>query len=84
VAPDRFVHVVHIMRRYLDSLPLNTISAASIATGRIQTVDSTIAGNPPVPAPVSAIDPTLIQMPEGAGPAFFGGVGAINVNVDDD
>ncbi len=84
VAPDRFVHVVHIMRRYLDSLPLNTISAASIATGRIQTVDSTIAGNPPVPAPVSAIDPTLIQMPEGAGPSFFGGVGAINVNVDDD
>ncbi|VAW80330.1 hypothetical protein MNBD_GAMMA15-1383 [hydrothermal vent metagenome] len=77
VAPDRFVHAVHLMRRYLDSLPLSTVSAASVATGRIQTVDSTVAGNPPVPAPVSAIDPTLIQPPEGAGPAFFGGIGAI-------
>jgi len=83
VAPDRFVHAVHLMRRYLDSLPMNTISAASVATGRIQTVDSRVAGNPPVPAPVSAIDPTLIQLPEGAGPSFFGGVGAVNVNDDD-
>ncbi len=80
VAPDRFVHAVHLMRRYLDSLPMNTVTAASVATGRIQTVDSTVAGNPPIPAPVSAIDPTLIQPPEGAGPLFFGGVGAINVD----
>ncbi len=80
VAPDRFVHAVHLMRRYLDSLPMNTVTAASVATGRIQTVNSTIAGNPPVPAPVSAIDPTLIQPPEGAGPAFFGGLSGLNVN----
>ncbi|HHJ13711.1 MAG TPA: hypothetical protein ENJ79_04945 [Gammaproteobacteria bacterium] len=77
VAPDRFVHAVHLMRLYLDSLPMNTVTADRVATGRIQTVDSTRAGNPPVPAPVSAIDPTLIQLPEGAGPAFFGGVKAI-------
>lgn len=82
VAPDRFVHAVHLMRRYLDSLPMNTVTAASVATGRIQTVDSTVAGNPPIPAPVSAIDPTLIQLPEGAGPAFFGGLSGINVDND--
>ncbi len=73
VAPDRFVHAVHLMRLYLDSLPGRTVTAASVATGRVQTVDSTQAGNPPVPAPVSGIDPTLIQPPEGAGPRFFYG-----------
>ena len=75
VAPDRFVHAVHLMRLYLDSLPQRTVTAAMVATGRVQTVDSTVAGNPPVPAPVSTIDPTLIQPPEGAGPAFLSGVG---------
>ena len=82
VAPDRFVHAVHLMRRYLDSLPMNTVTAASVATGRIQTVDSTVAGNPPIPAPVSAIDPTLIQPPEGAGPAFFAGISGIGGDND--
>jgi len=77
VAPDRMVHAVHLMRLYLDSLPLKNVTADLVATGRIQTVDSTVAGNPPVPAPVSAIDPTLIQMPEGAGPRFFGGISGI-------
>ncbi|VAX13127.1 5'-nucleotidase [hydrothermal vent metagenome] len=74
VLPDRFVHPVHMMRRYLDSLPGRTVTAADTALGRIQTVDSTRVGNPPVPAPVSKIDPTLIQPPEGAGPKFFSGI----------
>ncbi len=74
VLPDRFVHPVHMMRRYLDSLPGRTVTVADAVTGRIQTVDSTIAGNPPVPAPVSEIDPSLIQPPEGAGPKFFSGI----------
>lgn len=74
VAPDRYVHPVHLMRLYLDSLPLQTVTAAMVATGRIQTVDSTVAGNPPVAAPVSVIDPSLIQPPEGAGPVFMSGI----------
>ena len=74
VLPDRFVHPVHMMRRYLDSLPGRTVTAADTALGRIQTVDSTRVGNPQVPAPVSKIDPTLIQPPEGAGPKFFSGI----------
>ncbi len=73
-APDRFVHPVHMLRRYLDSLPGRTVTAAEVAVGRIQTVNSTVAGNPPVPRPVSAIDPTLVQMPEGAGPRFMSGI----------
>jgi len=77
VAPDTFVHPVHLMRRYLDTLPGNLVTTAEASTGRIQTVDSTQFGNPPVPAPVSAIDPTLIQPPEGAGPLFFGGISGI-------
>lgn len=74
VAPDRFVHPVHMLRRYLDSLPGKTVTAASVAVGRVQTVDSTVAGNPPIPRPVSAIDPTLVQLPEGAGPRFMSGI----------
>ena len=73
ILPDRFVHPVHMMRRYLDSLPGNTVTAADAALGRIQTVDSTVAGNPPVPAPVSEIDPSFIQPVQGAGPAFLSG-----------
>jgi len=74
VAPDRFVHPVHMLRRFLDSLPGQTVTAAEVAVGRIQTVDSTVAGNPPIPRPVSAIDPTLVQLPEGAGPRFMSGI----------
>ncbi|WP_297527438.1 bifunctional metallophosphatase/5'-nucleotidase [Thiohalobacter sp.] len=74
VAPDRFVHAVHLMRLYLDSLPGRTVTGDRVAVGRVQTVDSTQAGNPPVPAPVSEIDPTLIQPPEGAGPKFYYGL----------
>jgi len=36
-------------------------------------VDSTQAGNPPIPAPVPAPDPTFVQPPQGAGPLFFSG-----------
>jgi len=74
VAPDRFVHPVHMLRRFLDSLPGQTVTAAEVAVGRVQTVDSTVAGNPPIPRPVSAIDPTLVQLPEGAGPRFMSGI----------
>ncbi len=73
ILPDRFVHPVHMLRRYLDSLPDNTVTAADVVTGRIQTVDSTIAGNPAVPAPVSEVDPSFIQPIQGAGPLFFSG-----------
>lgn len=68
VAPDRFVHPVHILRRYLDTV---VITDARHGTGRIQTVDSTVVGNPVVPRPTSVIDPNLVQPPEGAGPDFF-------------
>ena len=74
VAPDRFVHPVHMLRRFLDSLPGQTVTAAEVAVGRVQTVDSTVAGNPPIPRPVSTIDPTLVQLPEGAGPRFMSGI----------
>jgi len=71
VAPNRYLHPVHIMRRYLDSLPNQMITQAQFSVGRVQTVDSTIPGNPPIEAPKSAIDPSLIQPIEGAGPGFL-------------
>ena len=73
VAPDHFLHPVHALRRYLDSLPDNTVTEAQFGTGRVHTVDSTQVGNPEVPAPVPAPDPTFVQPPQGAGPEFFSG-----------
>ncbi len=73
ILPDRFVHPVHMMRRYLDSLPSNTVTVADASLGRIQTVDSTVAGNPAVAAPVSDVDSSFIQPIQGAGPMFFSG-----------
>jgi 2',3'-cyclic-nucleotide 2'-phosphodiesterase (5'-nucleotidase family) len=73
VAPDTFLHPVHALRRYMDTLPGNTVYGANYAVGRIQTVDSTQAGNPPVPAPVAEPDPSFVQPPQGAGPKFLSG-----------
>jgi sulfur-oxidizing protein SoxB len=69
-APDAFLHPVHALRRYLDSIGGN-VNAVDYATGRIQTVDSTQPGNPPSAGPVSAVDATLIQPIQGAGPLLL-------------
>jgi len=71
IAPFKFVHPVHMLRRYLDDNP--TVTEAEFGVGRIETVDSTQANNPPVPAPVPEPDPTFVQPPQGAGPDFFSG-----------
>ena len=71
VAPYRFVHPVQMVRRYLDDH--GTVSEAQFGVGRISTVNSTVAGNPPIPAPVPTPDPTFVQPPQGAGPLFFTG-----------
>ncbi len=81
VAPDNFLHPVHALRRYLDSLPDNMVTEAQFGKnrGRLVTVDSTVAGNPEVdPAsqiaqPDNTPDTTLVQPPFGAGPQFFSG-----------
>jgi len=72
VAPDRYLHPVHMMRRYLDKI--GTITEEDFGTGRIQTVDSTKLPsdmNYHVAPPVSIADPTLVQPIQGAGPGFF-------------
>jgi 2',3'-cyclic-nucleotide 2'-phosphodiesterase (5'-nucleotidase family) len=71
VAPYKFVHPVQMVRRYLDDHGL--VTEAAFGVGRITTVDSSVAGNPEVPAPVPAYDPTFVQPPQGAGPMFFSG-----------
>ena len=81
VAPNSFLHPVHALRRYLDSLPDNTVTDAhfGIGQGRVTTVDSTVAGNPvqseddQIWQPDNTPDTTLVQPPFGAGPKFFSG-----------
>ena len=73
VAPDTFLHPVHALRRYLNTLPDRTVTEAQFGVGRIHTVDSTVPDIPAVPAPVPAPDPTFVQPPQGAGPMFFSG-----------
>ena len=68
-APDTFLHPVHALRRFLDTN--GTVEEVDFALGRIQTVDATAPGNPPVAGPVSAADPTLIQPIQGAGPILM-------------
>ncbi len=74
VAPFRYVHPVHLLRRHLDRI--GTVTDA-YGVGRIKTVDSrqqNASGEyPGVPAPVPAPDPTFVQPPQGAGPKFFSG-----------
>jgi hypothetical protein len=74
VAPYRFVHPVHLLRRHLDTI--GTVTDINYGVGRIKTVDSRqqVAGEyPAIPAPVPAPDPTFVQPPQGAGPKFFSG-----------
>ena len=75
VAPFKYVHPVHLLRRHLDDI--GTVTDAAYGVGRIRTVDSRkqdMSGEyPPTPAPVPAYDPTFVQPPQGAGPEFFSG-----------
>jgi sulfur-oxidizing protein SoxB len=78
VAPNNFLHPVHALRRYLDSIGGN-VTAAQFGVGRVATVDSDVAGNPSVPEsdqigqPDNTPNPGFVQPPYGAGPAFLSG-----------
>ena len=82
VAPDNFLHPVHALRRYLDSLPGKTVTEAQFGVdqGRVVTVDSRNPGNNPedpglqIGQPDNTPDITLVQPPFGAGPKFFSGI----------
>jgi len=83
VAPNHFLHPVHALRRYLDSLDNNTVTEAQFGAGqgRVKTVDSTsnTVLNPEVPEsdqigqPDNTPDPGFVQPPFGAGPKFLSG-----------
>ena len=81
VAPNNFLHPVHALRRYLDSLPDNMVTEAQfgVGQGRVITVDSKSPGNHPQPEseqigqPENTPDVNFVQPPFGAGPAFFSG-----------
>jgi hypothetical protein len=70
VAPDRFIHPVHTLRRYLDSLPNNRITEAQFGIGRVQHVNTTTVNNDPSPLPVSSIT-GIVQPIDGLGPDFL-------------
>jgi sulfur-oxidizing protein SoxB len=82
VAPNNFLHPVHALRRYLDSLTDNMVTEAQFGAGqgRVTTVDSKGPGAT-VPQPESeqigqsdnTPDTTFVQPPFGAGPTFFSG-----------
>jgi hypothetical protein len=82
VAPDNFLHPVHALRRYLDSLPDNEVTRDQFGTGmgRVVTVNSKDPGNMPedeelqIGQPDNTPDTTLVQPPFGAGPRFFSGI----------
>jgi len=77
VAPYRFVHPVHLLRRHLDAI--GTIRDADYAVGRVTTVNSAVVGNPAeaealqIGQPDNTPDTSLVQPPYGAGPKFFSG-----------
>ncbi len=79
LAPDNYLHPVHALRRYLDSIG-GQVTAAQFGPGRIVTVDSSTTGNPPEDAslqidqPDNTPDPGFVQPPFGAGPDFLSGV----------
>jgi sulfur-oxidizing protein SoxB len=78
VAPDSFLHPVHILRRYLDQI--GTVTEADYGVGRVETVNSTAPGNPVAPEgdqigqPDNTADPGFVQPTYGAGPKFFSGI----------
>ena len=80
VAPDNYLHPVHALRRYLDSLPDNTVTETQFGVGRVVTVNSKDPGNLPqseseqIGQPDNTPDPTFVQPPFGAGPSFFSGI----------
>jgi sulfur-oxidizing protein SoxB len=81
VAPNNFLHPVAALRRYLDSIGgLVTEAQFGANQGRVQTVNSTVTGNPDedlerqINQPDNTPDPTFVQPPFGAGPKFFSGV----------
>ncbi|VAW58041.1 hypothetical protein MNBD_GAMMA11-2487, partial [hydrothermal vent metagenome] len=77
VAPDNYLHPVHALRRYLDTLADNTVTEAQFGTGRVVTVDSKNPGNLAQPEseqigqPDNTPDTSFVQPPFGAGPDFF-------------
>jgi len=81
VAPNNYLHPVHALRRYLDSLPGNTVTEAQFGAGqgRVVTVDSSSPGNLPqaqseqIGQPDNTPDTSFVQPPFGAGPGFLGG-----------
>jgi len=82
VAANSFLHPVHALRRYLDSLPDNTVTAAQFGAGqgRVVTVDSKGPGaivpqdlSEQIGQPDNTPDTTFVQPPFGAGPKFFSG-----------
>jgi len=81
VAPNNYLHPVHALRRYLDSLTDNTITGAQFGAGqgRVVTVDSKSPGNLPQPEseqigqPDNTPDTSFVQPPYGAGPLFLRG-----------
>jgi len=81
VAPNNFLHPVHALRRYLDSLVDNTVTDAQfgIGQGRVTMVDSKNPGNLPqseaeqIGQPDNTPDTSFVQPPFGAGPSFFSG-----------
>ena len=82
VAPVNYLHPVHAMRRFLDSLPGYTVNETQFGTGqgRVVTVDSKNPGNLPqseseqIGQPDNTPDTTFVQPPFGAGPKFFSGI----------
>jgi sulfur-oxidizing protein SoxB len=79
LAPDTYLHPVHALRRYLDYIN-RPVSVDDYGPGRVVTVDSSTTGNPDEDAslqinqPDNTPDPTFVQPPYGAGPAFLSGV----------
>jgi hypothetical protein len=76
VAPDSFLHPIHTMRRYIDSLPGNTITKAQFDVGRVVNVDTTKVSvnangervSPESPLPANAPTAFINQPIEGLGP----------------
>jgi 2',3'-cyclic-nucleotide 2'-phosphodiesterase (5'-nucleotidase family) len=70
VAPDRYIHPVQMMRRYLDTLPGKLITEAQFGVGRVVHVDATTPGLDPAPLPGSGL-PYIVQPVDGIGPDYM-------------
>jgi len=67
--PDDYVHPVHLVRRYLDSIG-GAITDAQFGVGRVQHVDATSKFLDPADLPHPDM-PGIIQPIEGSGPSFL-------------